>query len=100
MMRSCWQQDPNKRPTFARISELLDKYLEELAGYLSMGCLFPEIQQQQQQQQQRRQQDPRAAWKTRKRSSSAMPDGSQRQPLTTDKMTISVISPKGTEKFL
>ena len=44
-MRLCWQQDPTRRPTFARINELIDKCLEELAGYVNMeGCLFPEIQ--------------------------------------------------------
>ena len=43
MMMSCWHQDPNKRPTFSRIVELWDTDLEDLAGYMNMDCLFPEM---------------------------------------------------------
>ncbi len=44
-MKTCWEQDPEKRPTFSQINELLDHYLEELAGYIDIQtCLFPEIQ--------------------------------------------------------
>lgn len=48
-MELCWQVDPQKRPRFVKINRMLDKYLEELAGYVSMdseACLFPEIKQQ------------------------------------------------------
>ncbi len=45
MMTSCWYNDPEERLTFAQISEMLDQYLEELAGYMNIQmCLFPEIQ--------------------------------------------------------
>ena len=43
LMMSCWQQDSKKRPTFSQIVELLDSDLEDLAGYMNMDCLFPEM---------------------------------------------------------
>ncbi len=46
MIKTCWEESPEKRPTFSQINDLLDQYLEELAGYINTQlCLFPEIQQ-------------------------------------------------------
>ena len=44
MIRQCWQQDPADRPTFASISDLIDKQLQEMVvGSLdTMICPFPE----------------------------------------------------------
>lgn len=46
IMQTCWLQDPNERPTFAHLNERIDRYLMELAGYVSMGpgICFPELQ--------------------------------------------------------
>ena len=44
-MEKCWKKDPDNRPTFAEINNLIDKYLEDLAGYISMDFnLFPNIE--------------------------------------------------------
>lgn len=42
MMSQCWLQNPNDRPTFKKLTTMIDKYLEELVGYLEFN-LFPEI---------------------------------------------------------
>ena len=45
-MKTCWKQDPEKRPTFSQINDLLEQDLEELADYVKIQtCLFPELQQ-------------------------------------------------------
>ncbi len=94
MIMSCWLQHPNKRPTFSKLSELLDKYLEELAGYMNMGCLFPEMQ---------HQQDPKAVQEKVGRRRSSAVTGTQREPTTAEKnfaVSINVVSPEGSTSFL
>ena len=45
MMKTCWEEDPGKRPTFAQINKLLENDLEELAEYTDFQtCLFREMQ--------------------------------------------------------
>ena len=88
-MKSCWQQDPKKRSTFSEISKLMDKYLEELAGYMNVGCLFPEIQQQKE--------------IAKRLSNSALVDARHDVVKTPPKdfaATICVTSPQGSETFL
>lgn len=45
LMKLCWKEDPNDRPSFTTIKSELDKFLETMAGYLVFDfSLFPEIQ--------------------------------------------------------
>ena len=101
-MKTCWEHDPEKRPTFSQINELLEHYLEELAGYMNIQtCLFPEMQQQSAQGVQLREKRDR----TRKRSNSfqmdTRKDGS---PVTADgcgsRVAISMVSPWKSEELL
>lgn len=94
LMKSCWQLDPKLRPSFASINTLLDKYLEELAGYMNVqSFLFPEIRLQREQQQQMQHEGGGGGRSPkRNRSSTMMADTGQK--LSCD-VTISVTSPRG-----
>ena len=36
-MNSCWERDPQKRPKFSELVEVLDGYLGSMADYLSFA---------------------------------------------------------------
>lgn len=41
VMRSCWNPDPNERPSFTELSSDLDKLIKLNAGYIDLDN-FPE----------------------------------------------------------
>ena len=97
LMKSCWLQDPSKRPTFSSINTLLDKYLEELAGYMHMqSVLFPAIQQKRSSEVGRK--IPHRFFK--KRSSTVIFDQRKEQVKRELSVTINVTSPRGSVQIL
>lgn len=37
-MMKCWQQAPHDRPSFKEIYKNISTYIENIAGYLELGC--------------------------------------------------------------
>lgn len=98
-MRSCWLQDASKRPTFTDINTLLDKYLEELAGYVSIqSVLFPAIRQQQKRSSEVGRKIPHRFFK--KRSSTVILDQRKEKVRQDLSVTINVTSPRGSVQIL
>lgn len=89
MMKLCWQQDPAKRPTFAKLNKQIDQHLEEVAGYMNIEtCLFPEMKHHQ--------------VEAKKKRSSSLLTPKKNVDLNVDKqaISISVVSPNGSKNFL
>ena len=42
IMFKCWYMDPNKRPTFSELVNMMSQNLASLAGYLDV-CAFSEL---------------------------------------------------------
>ena len=40
IIKKCWKQDPNERPTFVDLVAMLDIRLQEVAGYLEMEMVL------------------------------------------------------------
>ena len=96
-MKLCWEQDPENRPTFSAINQKIDRHLEEVAGYMNIEtCLFPEMK--------HHEEGPRRTRASKKRSSSLFSrkknDGGLKADAQVPEISISVMTPQGTEHFL
>ena len=40
VMRKCWREDPEERPTFSQLSSIVDKLLTSIAGYTELGMVL------------------------------------------------------------
>ncbi|XP_064398640.1 plexin-A2-like [Halichondria panicea] len=40
VMRQCWREDPEERPTFSQLSSTVDKLLTSIAGYTELGMVL------------------------------------------------------------
>ena len=42
MMRKCWRESPEERPTFSELSSLVGKLLMSIAGYTELSMVLPQ----------------------------------------------------------
>ncbi len=40
LMRKCWREDPEERPTFSQLSSIVERLLTSIAGYTELGMVL------------------------------------------------------------
>ncbi len=40
VMRQCWREDPEERPTFSQLSAIVESLLTSIAGYIELGMVL------------------------------------------------------------
>ncbi len=40
LMRKCWREDPEERPTFSQLSSIVERLLTSISGYTELGMVL------------------------------------------------------------
>ena len=50
VMRKCWKEDPEQRPTFSQLSSIVDKLLTSISGYTALCMVLQGTSQEEEEQ--------------------------------------------------
>ncbi len=45
VMRKCWREDPEERPTFSQLSSIVERLLTAISGYTELGMVLVDTSQ-------------------------------------------------------
>ena len=45
VMRKCWREDPEERPTFSQLSSIVERLLASISGYTELGMVLVDTSQ-------------------------------------------------------
>ncbi len=50
VMRKCWREDPEERPTFSQLSSIVERLLASIAGYSELSMVLLDTNQEEEEQ--------------------------------------------------